>query len=210
MNEAALAAGAPEGSVGCMDKISIEGTQELMGHRFTSVILATGGMGLVKAAYSSGKPAYGVGPGNVPAYVEASADIAKAAGDILTGKSFDNGTLCSSEQALICDEAVAADVRSEILKQGGYFLSPAEIHAVEKVVVTPDHRVNPEIVGKSATFIASKAGISPPDETRVLVAEITGVGRKFPLSIEKLSPVLAFYVVADWREGCARAKQVLA
>ena len=209
MGEAALAAGAPEGGIECMEHVAVEGTQELMRHRHTSVILATGGMGLVRAAYSSGKPAYGVGPGNVPAYVEASADVVKAVRDIVTGKSFDNGTLCCSEQALICDESIAAQVREELAGQGGYILTGEQIPAVEKVVVTSSLLANPEIVGKSAKFIASKAGITPPDGTRILVAELTGVGREHPLSIEKLSPVLALYVVKDWREGCERAKQVL-
>jgi acetaldehyde dehydrogenase (acetylating) len=209
MRDAALAAGAPEGTIECMEQVSLEGTQELMRHRHTSVILATGGMGLVRAAYSSGKPAYGVGPGNVPAYVESSADVVKAVGDVLTGKSFDNGTLCCSEQALICDESISARVREEVVQQGGYFLSPEQIRAVAAIAVTPARLANPEIVGKSAAFIAERAGFAVPKGTRVLVAELDGVGREYPLSIEKLSPILAFYVVADWHEGCERSKQVL-
>ena len=209
MREAALAAGAPEGTIECMEQVSIDGTQELMRHRHTSLILATGGMGLVRAAYSSGKPAYGVGPGNVPAYVESSADVVKAIADVLTGKSFDNGTLCCSEQALICDESISARVREEVVKQGGYFLSPEQIRAVEAIAVTPARLANPEIVGKSAAFIAERAGFAVPGGSRVLVAELDGVGREYPLSIEKLAPSLAFYVVADWREGCERSKQVL-
>ncbi len=210
MGKAAVAAGAPEGAVSCMEHVSLEGTQELMSHRRTSVILATGGMGLVRAAYSSGKPAFGVGPGNVPAYIESSADVKKAVGDVLTGKSFDNGTLCCSEQALICDSSISAQVREEVVQQGGAFLSPAEADAVAKIAVTPSRLANPEIVGKDATLIAAKAGVNVPAGTRVLVAELDGVGRDYPLSIEKLSPILAFYVVKDWREGCERAKQVLA
>jgi len=209
MKKAARAAGAPDGVVECMDQVSLEGTQELMRHRLTSVILATGGMGLVRAAYSSGKPAFGVGPGNVPAYVESSADIRKAVGDILTGKSYDNGTLCCSEQALICDAAISEKVREEVKRQGGYFLSADEIRAVERVAVTGARLANPEIVGKSAAFIAEKAGFSVPSGTRVLIAELAGVGREYPLSIEKLSPILAFYVSGDWREACERSKQVL-
>jgi acetaldehyde dehydrogenase (acetylating) len=210
MRDAALAAGAPEGAIECIEHVSLEGTQELMRHKLTSVILATGGMGLVRAAYSSGKPAFGVGPGNVPAYIESSADVVKAVRDVLTGKSFDNGTLCCSEQALICDESISAPVREEVVKQGGYFLAAEQIRDVEKIAVTPSRLANPEIVGKSAAFIAGKAGVSVPPGTRVLVAELGGVGRDYPLSIEKLSPILAFYVVKDWREGCERSKQVLA
>lgn len=209
MKKAARAAGAPDGVIECMDEVSIEGTQELMRHRLTSVILATGGMGLVRAAYSSGKPAFGVGPGNVPAYVESSADVRKAVGDILTGKSYDNGTLCCSEQALICDAAISGRVREEVQRQGGHFLTSDQIRAVERVAVTHARLANPEIVGKSAGFIAEKAGFRVPDGTRVLVAELEGVGREYPLSIEKLSPILAFYVAQDWREACERSKQVL-
>ena len=209
MNAAAVAAGAPEGIVQCMSEVSLDGTRELMSHRRTAVILATGGMGLVRAAYSSGKPAFGVGPGNVPAYIESSADVAKAVQDIITGKSYDNGTLCCSEQALICDRAIEAQVRAELPKQGGAFLTPDQAATLAKLAVMPSRLANPEIVGKSAKVIADKAGFPVPEGTRVLVVELDGVGRDYPLSIEKLSPILAFYVVRDWKEGCERAKQIL-
>ncbi len=209
MRKAALAAGAPEGSIECMEHVSIEGTQELMRNRETSVILATGGMGLVRAAYSSGKPAFGVGPGNVPAYIESSADVVKAVRDVMTGKSYDNGTLCCSEQALLCDEAISRQVRERVVAEGGAFLTAEQMRAVERVAILPSRLANPQIVGKSATFIAEKAGINVPARTRVLVAELQGVGRDYPLSIEKLSPILAFYVVKDWRDGCERAKEIL-
>src|SRR5262245_45249278 len=209
MTRAAVAAGLPEDALACMTDVSLEGTQELMRCRDTGVVLATGGIGLVRAAYSSGKPAYGVGPGNVPAYVEQSADVPKAVRDIVNGKTFDYGTLCSSEQALVCDEAIREAVVGELKKNGGYFLSDAESAAVARVVVTPQRLANPEIVGKPATYIAEKSGIKVPPETRALVAPLTGVGRDFPLSIEKLSPVLAFYVVKDWHEGCERVLQLL-
>jgi acetaldehyde dehydrogenase (acetylating) len=210
MKQAALGAGAPEGLIDCMTEVSIEGTQELMSHRRTSVILATGGMGLVRAAYSSGKPAFGVGPGNVPAYIESSADVAQAVRDVITGKSYDNGTLCCSEQALICDAAIESSVREAVVREGGYFLSSEQIEVLSRVAVLPSRLANPEIVGKSARFIAEKAGFAVPEGTRVLVAELGGVGRDYPLSIEKLSPILAFYVVRDWKEGCERAKSILA
>jgi acetaldehyde dehydrogenase (acetylating) len=210
LKTAAVAAGAPPGIVDSMSEVTVEGTQELMSHRKTSVVLATGGMGLVRAAYSSGKPAFGVGPGNVPAYIESSADVPRAVRDVLTGKSFDNGTLCCSEQALLCDASIEAQVREAVSREGGYFLSKEQIAAVSRVAVLPSRLANPEIVGKSARFIAQKAGFDVPAETRVLVAELPGVGRDYPLSIEKLSPILAFYVVKDWREGCERAKSILA
>jgi acetaldehyde dehydrogenase (acetylating) len=209
MARAAKDAGLPDGAVLCMDEITIAGTQELMKCRDTGVILATGGIGLVRAAYSSGKPAYGVGPGNVPAYIERSADVPKAVRDVIEGKTFDYGTLCSSEQALVCDEAIRDAVVEEVKRNGGYFLGEAEAAAVAKVVVTAQGLANPEIVGRPATFIARKAGIAVPDATRVLVAPLDGVGRAHPLSIEKLSPVLAFYVVKDWHEGCQRCLELL-
>src|SRR6187549_1203096 len=209
MAEAAARAGAPAGSIGWMKTVTLEGTQELMKHRDVAVILATGGMGLVRAAYSAGKPAYGVGPGNAPAYIERTANLKKAVRDIITGKTFDNGVLCSSENSVVVDEPVAEDVKREFVSMGGYFLSKAEIDAVARVLVTPQRLPNPALVGKAATVIAAKCGISVPPETRVLIAPLDGVGRDFPLSIEKLCPVLSFYVVRDWREGCERCKQIL-
>jgi acetaldehyde dehydrogenase (acetylating) len=209
MHGPAVAAGLPPDALLCMTEVSLEGTQELMKARDTGVILATGGIGLVRAAYSSGKPAYGVGPGNVPAYIEKTADVPTAVRHVVDGKTFDNGTLCSSEQSVICDEAIKEQVIAELKKNGAYFLNDAEAAAVAKVVVTPQRLANPEIVGKPATHIAEKAGVKVPAETRVLVAPLAGVGRDHPLSIEKLCPVLAFYVVKDWHEGCERVLQLL-
>jgi acetaldehyde dehydrogenase (acetylating) len=209
MHAAAVAAGMPPDALLCMTEVSLEGTQELMKARDTGVILATGGIGLVRAAYSSGKPAYGVGPGNVPAYIEKTADVPTAVRHVVEGKTFDNGTLCSSEQSVVCDEPIKEQVVAELKKNGAYFLSEIETAAVSKVVVTPQRLANPEIVGKPATYIAEKAGLTVPPETRVLVAPLLGVGRDYPLSIEKLSPVLAFYVVKDWHEGCERVLQLL-
>jgi acetaldehyde dehydrogenase (acetylating) len=209
MQAAAVAAGLPADALLCMTEVSLEGTQELMRARDTGVILATGGIGLVRAAYSSGKPAYGVGPGNVPAYIEKTADVPTAVRHVVEGKTFDHGTLCSSEQSVICDEPIKDQVIAELRKNGGYFLSETETAAVSKVVVTPQRLANPEIVGKPAVYIAEKAGLRVPAETRVLIAPLGGVGRDFPLSIEKLSPVLAFYVVKDWHEGCERVLQLL-
>jgi acetaldehyde dehydrogenase (acetylating) len=209
MCPAATQAGLPPDALCSMTEVSLEGTQELMKSRDVGVILATGGIGLVRAAYSSGKPAYGVGPGNVPAYIHQSADVPKAVRDVVSGKTFDYGTLCSSEQSIVCDESIRDQVITEAKKNGGYFLSDAEAAAVARVAVTPQRLANPEIVGKPAPYIAGKAGITVPPETRVLIAPLTGVGRDFPLSIEKLCPILAFYVVKDWHEGCERVLQLL-
>ena len=207
--EAATEAGAPEGAIGCLSLPTIEGTRELMSHRRTALILATGGHGLVKAAYSVGKPAFGVGPGNVPAYVESSADIPRAIQDIFAGKCFDNGTLCSSEQAIITDVSIKDQVIEEIKRNGGYFLSKQEIEALGQIVVTAKRTVNPKIVGKPAATIAALAGIRVPEGTRVLVAPLSGVGRDYPLSMEKLSPILAFYVEKDWQAACDRCIELI-
>lgn len=209
MAAAARAAGLPDGAIGWMSQVSLAGTQELMKHRDVSVILATGGLGLVRAAYSAGKPAYGVGPGNAPCYVERTADLTKAASDIVTGKSFDNGLLCSSPNSAVVDRAVAADLKREMVQQGAHFLTAAESERLAALLVTPQRLPNPKLVGRSAVFVAQQAGVVVPATTRILVVELGGVGREYPLSIEKLCPVLSFYEVEDWREGCERCKQIL-
>ena len=209
MDEAARRAGAPDGSINWMTTVTLEGTQELMKQRDVAVILATGGMGLVRAAYSAGKPAYGVGPGNAPAFIERTADVKKAVRDVVTGKTFDNGVLCSSPNSVVVDGPVVEEVKREFVKNGGYFMSTAETDAVANVLLGPQRLPNPKLVGRPATVIAQAAGITVPAETRVLIAELKGVGRDYPLSIEKLSPVLSFYVVADWKEGCARCIEIL-
>ena len=201
MYEAALKAGAPEGSIGCLSAPSNEATEELMRHRSTAIILATGGTGLVRAAYSSGKPALGVGPGNVPSYIHRSANIRKAVADILTGKCFDNGTLCSSEQHMVVDAEIAAQVKAETERRGGFFLSKEQAAAVARVLILPNFRVNSKMVGQSADKIAKAAGFEVPSGTRALVAPLEGIGREYPLSAEKLSPVLSFFVVKDSSEG---------
>lgn len=209
MAEAARRAGAPEHAISWMKTVTLEGTQELMKIREVAVILATGGMGLVRAAYSAGKPAYGVGPGNAPAFIERSADVPKAVRDVVTGKTFDNGVLCSSENSVVTEAVIADEVRREFVANGGYFMSEAEMDALARVLVTPQRLPNPALVGKPATYIAEKAGIKVPPTTRLLLAPLNGVGRDYPLSIEKLCPVLSFYVVADWKEGCERCIQIL-
>ena len=209
MAEAAARAGAPSGSIGWMKTVTLEGTQELMKHRDVAVILATGGMGLVRAAYSAGKPAYGVGPGNAPCYVERSADLKKAASDIMIGKTFDNGVLCSSPNSVVVDEAIAEELRRECQALGAYFLNQVEMDALAAGLVTPQRLPNPALVGKPAPFIAEQVGLKVPGGTRVLIAPLTGVGRDYPLSIEKLAPILSWYVVKDWHEGCERCIQIL-
>jgi len=209
MEEAARRAGGPPGAINWMTTVTLEGTQELMKHRDVAVILATGGMGLVRAAYSAGKPAYGVGPGNAPAFIERTANVRKAVHDVITGKTFDNGVLCSSENSVVVDEPIADEVKREFVAQGGYFMNKAESDAVARVLVTPQRLPNPALVGKSAVFIASKCGVTVPPEARVLLAPLEGVGRDYPLSVEKLCPVLSYYVVKDWQEGCERCKQIL-
>lgn len=209
MERAGRAAGLPEGALGWMKTVTLEGTQELMKQRETAVILATGGMGLVRAAYGVGKPAYGVGPGNAPSYIERTADVAKAVSDIVTGKTFDNGVLCSSENSVVVDADVAEAAKAEFRRLGAYFLTTDQIDVLGRLLVTPQRLPNPQLVGKSAEFIAERAGFQVPKGTRVLIAELAGVGREYPLSIEKLCPVLSFYVVKDWQEGCERCKQIL-
>ena len=209
MEEAAVLAGAPQGSINCLSVCTKEGTEELMRHPQVAVILATGGLGMVKAAYSAGKPAYGVGPGNVPAFIERSADIPQAVTDIIAGKTFDNGTICASEQAIITEEIIAGEVISELKRQGGYFLSPDELGAVEKTVMLPAGGVNPDVVGKSPQVITGLAGIKIPEQVKVLVAELNEVGKKAPLSAEKLSPVIAFYIEKDWQKACERCYELL-
>src|SRR5581483_1797083 len=177
MDEAARRAGAPAGAVNWMSTVTLEGTQELMKQRDVAVILATGGMGLVRAAYSAGKPAYGVGPGNAPAFIERTAVVRKAVHDVVTGKTFDNGVLCSSENSVVVDEPIAEDVKREFLAQGGYFLNAAEMDAVARQLVSPQRLPNPALVGKSAVYIADKCGIKVPETTRVLLAPLAGVGR---------------------------------
>ncbi|HEY0378218.1 MAG TPA: aldehyde dehydrogenase family protein [Pyrinomonadaceae bacterium] len=209
VRDAAVKEGLPADAIGCMTSATIEGTEALMKHKQTAVILATGGIGLVRAAYSSGKPAFGVGPGNVPVFVERTADVAKAAQDILTGTCFDNGTICASEQSVVVDAPVEKALREQFKAQGGHFLSASEADQLAKVVATPQRSLNPAVVGKSAEHIAKLAGISIPPGTRCLLADVGGVGRDYPLSMEKLSPTLAFYVVDGIEQGAARCFEVL-
>jgi acetaldehyde dehydrogenase (acetylating) len=209
MREAGVKEGLPTDAVACMTSATIEGTEALMKHKQTAVILATGGIGLVRAAYSSGKPAFGVGPGNVPVFVERTADVPLAVQNILTSKTFDNGTICASEQAIVADAPVAKQVRQELEAQGAHFLTSAEADQLAKIVSTQGRALNPQIVGKSVEVIAKMAGLTVPPNTRCLVADVGGVGRDFPLSMEKLSPILAFYVEDGLERGAARCFEIL-
>jgi acetaldehyde dehydrogenase (acetylating) len=209
MREAAIKEGLPAEAIGCMTTATIEGTEALMRHKQTAVILATGGIGLVRAAYSSGKPAFGVGPGNVPVFIERTADVPNAVQNILTGKTFDNGTICASEQAVVCDAPIEKAVREQFKAQGAHWVSASEAELLGKVVATPQRSLNPGIVGRSVEVIAKMAGITVPPGTRCLMADVGGVGREFPLSMEKLSPILAFYVADGLTRGAERSYEIL-
>ncbi len=210
MKDAAVKAGAPADAICCFKTPSLAGTQELMKHRRTSVILATGGMGMVRAAYSSGKPAFGVGPGNVPAFIDTSADLSKAVADVVFGKTFDNGTICSSEQAIVIEDSLREPVLKELAKNGAHLLSREDAEKLGKQMVNLEaHTINSKFVGKSAVKVAELAGIQVPSSARVLVAVLEKVGREEPLSAEKLSPVLALYIEKDRASAMDRCVELL-
>jgi acetaldehyde dehydrogenase (acetylating) len=208
--DAAYRAGAPEGLFGCLTDVTLEGTDALMEHELTAVILATGGGAMVRAAYSKGKPAYGVGSGNVPAYVDRTANLPKAAADILTGASFDWGTLCSTERSVVVDQPVKKRLFEELVRQGGHFCSPEQTELLRRTVAGPGGRgLNVDIVGQSPQRIAKMAGFSVPDGTQALLAEVSEVGYAEPLSMETLSPILSVYTVDGWQNGCDRCIEIL-
>jgi acetaldehyde dehydrogenase (acetylating) len=195
---AAVEAGAPEDIIQCVDTATLEGTHALMRHERTAVILATGGHALVKAAYSSGKPAFGVGPGNVPVLVDTSADLDEAIPKIVTGKSFDYGTVCSSEQAIVAEAGLREAIVSRLKAQDAYICNDAQKQALGKLLITSNWTVNPNCVGQSPARIAQMAGFEVPPDTRILCCELEGVGKAHPLSAEKLSPVLSLYFVPNF------------
>ncbi|MDQ1002723.1 acetaldehyde dehydrogenase (acetylating) [Neobacillus niacini] len=199
--QAAIEAGAPEGLIGWISKPSMAATNELLKHRDVNLILATGGGALVRAAYSSGKPAFGVGPGNVPCYIEKSANIAKSASMIIDSKSFDNGTICATEQSLVVDRNILQVAIRELKNNGAYILNAEEKVILEKVISPAPGKLNPDIVGQSAIKIAAMAGITVPSDTRVLIAEESRVGKEVPFSIEKLSPIFALYTADSYEEA---------
>ena len=209
MADAAVQAGAPANTIACVSMPTMQATDELMHHKNVKVIIATGGPGMVKAAYSAGKPALGVGAGNSPAYIERTADVAKAVRNIITSKSFDYGTICASEQSVVCEECNKDAVIAEFKRQGGYFMTEEETAKVCKLLFKNGHAMNAKFVGRSPQVIANAAGISIPEGTKVLLGPQGGVGDGYPLSYEKLTSVLAFYVVKDWREACDLSKDLL-
>ena len=200
--EAALKEDAPEDCVQWLTEVSQDTTHEFMGHKDLSLVLATGGSSLVHAAYSSGTPAIGVGPGNVPAFIEKTADARFAVEQIIISKTFDNGTVCASEQAVVAERAIAEEVIEEFKKQNCCFLSTKEVKALEEVAYDPKRGLmNAAIVGKPATEIAKMAGIDVPEDTKLLLVPLDGIGKEYPLSGEILAPILAFYKVGGFDDA---------
>ena len=200
---------APKELVQCITTPTSQGRDTLLKDRRIGIILATGGEAMVRAAYSSGNPALGVGPGNGPSFIERSADIPLAVKRIFDSKTFDNGTICASEQSIITEKCIADDVMQEVKRQGGYFLSPAESEKVGRFILRENGTMNPKIVGRSAQKIAEMAGITIPEGTRVLLSVQTTVGKDNPYSREKLCPILAFYIEENWEKACERSIQIL-
>ncbi len=209
MNEAAIAAGAPENVIQCISIPSMEGTNTLMKSDEVKVIIATGGPGMVKASYSAGKPALGVGAGNSPAYIERTANIPRAVKNIIASKTFDYGTICASEQSIIVEECNRDAVIEEFKRNGAYFMNKEETDKVCQLLFKNGHTMNAKFVGRSPQVIASAAGITIPNDTTVLIGEQAGVGPAYPLSYEKLTTVLAFYTVKDWHEACELSIKLL-
>lgn len=208
--EAAIASGAPEYCIQWIEHPSIEATNALMNHPGVATVLATGGTGMVRAAYSTGKPALGVGPGNVPCYIHSSADLEQAVNDLILSKTFDNGMICASEQAVIVDKKIAPKFERLMKHFGCYFLKDQEIQQVSDYVINSEKgSVNPDVVGKSAHWIAEQAGVKVPENTKILLGKIEGVGPEYPLSREKLSPVLAYMIVENADEGIEKSEQMV-
>ena len=207
--EAAVKAGAPEGLIQCITTPTVEGTNELIRHRRTAVILSTGGAGMVRAAYSSGKPAYGVGPGNVPVLVDVSANVPGAIARIVEGKSFDYGTLCSSEQTLVAEKSLREQILAALKANRAHRCDIPQTAALERLLITKDFAINPDCVGQSPEKIAKMAGFEVPKDTSILFVEIDGIGKQHPLSAEKLSPVLSLHFVADFNAALDACEAVL-
>ena len=202
MRDAAVKAGAPEGVISCITTPTMAATNELMHCKEVALIIATGGPGMVKAAYSAGKPAIGVGAGNSPAYIERTADVKAAVDAIIASKTFDNGTICASEQSIICERCNHDEVVAELKRHGAYFMTKEETDKVCRLLFKNGHAMNAKFVGRSPEVIGQAAGISVPAGTTVLIGEQGGVGEGYPLSYEKLTTVLAFYTVENWEEAC--------
>ncbi len=209
MARAAEENGAPKGLISCMHQISLQGSQELMSHKYTALILATGGTPMVRAAHSTGKPAYGVGPGNVPVYVDRSADVEMAARYIVASKAFDCSTICATEQAVIADAPIAERLMILMKQEGAYFTNREETQRLRNLLFHEDGSMNTATVGKPATYLAALAGISVPRDTRILVCKLETVGKAEPLSREKLTTVMGWYVASDWESGCERCIELI-
>lgn len=209
LKEIAEKAGVPEGLIGVVKTITMDATEELMKHEDTALILATGGEAMVKAAYSSGNPAIGVGPGNGPVFIEKSANIKLAVKRILDSKTFDNGVICASEQSIIVEKVIKEKVKEELIAQGGYFLNLEESKKLANFILRSNGTMNPQIVGKSALRLAQMTGINIPCNTKVLISEECEVSKRNPYSREKLAPILAFYVENSWEEACERSIEIL-
>ncbi len=209
ITHAAIAAGAPAGCISCLGAGSMAGCQELMGAKEVNLILATGGPAMVRSAYSSGKPAIGVGAGNGPAYIHRSANVKQALSHILRSKTFDNGTVCASEQSIIVEKAMEQTVRQTAEAMGYYFMDSTQAEKLAKLLFRPSGALNPDIVGKPAVFLAQKAGFSVPQDTKILVAYEEEAGPTRPYSMEKLCPVLAFYVMDSEDRVLEKVQQVL-
>ncbi|BDR70536.1 acetaldehyde dehydrogenase (acetylating) [Clostridium tetani] len=209
LNEAAIKAGAPEGLIGCITVPSLQGTSELMKHKDTALILATGGEAMVKAAYSSGTPAIGVGPGNGPAFIDKSTNVKLAVKRILDSKTFDNGVICASEQSIVVENSMKETVKEELIKQGAYFLNEEESEKLGKFILRANGTMNPMIVGKSVEKLSEMSGLNVKKGSRVLISEQTTVGKNNPYSREKLTPILAFYTVNDVEEGIKLCTEIL-
>lgn len=210
IRQAIAEAGANEDLVSCISIPTMEATDTLMHHRDVALILATGGSAMVRAAYSSGTPAIGVGPGNGPAYIERSCDLPLAVKRIMDSETFDNGTICASEQSIICDEDMVEPVMAELRKQGAYILDQEESEKLGKFILRANGTMNPEIVGKSVETIANLAHLDKvPKDARVLIARETGVGRGHPYSNEKLGPIMAFYTGTDYHDVCDKVCEIL-
>ena len=210
LRDAAVAAGAPAACIQWIEHPSIDATMALMNHPKVSLILATGGAGMVRSAYSCGKPALGVGPGNAPCYIETSANVKRACTDLMMSKTFDNGMICASEQAVIVDKVISNLFESYMKENGCYFLNEEEIKKVSDFVINSEKgAVNPDVVGKSPYWIAQQSGVTVPERTKILIARLKDVGPEYPLSREKLSPVLAYYVVNNHVEGFEMCRKML-
>ncbi|MCJ7531098.1 MAG: aldehyde dehydrogenase family protein [Anaerolineales bacterium] len=207
--EAGERAGMPKGLISCMTKVSLPGTQELMKHKYTALILATGGAEMVRVAHSVGKPAYGVGPGNVPVYVDRSANIKRAAKYIVASKAFDHSVICATEQAVVADRPIASQLEEQMKAEGAYFVDLVQAQALAKLLFTPGPLINPKTVGKSPQQLGQMCRISVPSSARIIVAKLSDVGTSEPLSAEKLTTVLGWYEVEGWEAGCERCIELI-